>query len=210
MDSMLRLWHGSHGWEPPPTIRPPKNGNAEHGAGLYLTSHYLTAHKYAKGGGATMDVFVDPSLKLIEGMKISADTMIAAARAIPRLRKREEIIDDIKRCSERSKEPGIVGLDVLINLAVNHDAMIGNPAVEITKFVVSQGADGSLYERIGGEDWLVIFNPAVIHTARRRPAATVELHEYDRLRVRAQLELLRSQAPALQTAVAPRKPSFHP
>ncbi|MEJ6002743.1 hypothetical protein [Paucibacter soli] len=191
MENALRLWHGAQSWEPPPTIRPPKKGQAEHGAGIYCCAHYLTARKYAAGGGLAMDIFLKPNLRFLEDIKVQVSDLIEAARSIPRLRARDQIISDLERCGARASVPGVVGLNVLVNLAVNYDAMIGQPAVEITKFIVSRGADASLYERTSGDDWLVIFNPEVILAARKRPSATIDLAEYDRPRVRDQLERLR-------------------
>ena len=157
------LWHGSQHWSGPPCLRPPRVGHAEHGAGLYCTTEYMTARKYAAGSGGTRLMAIDSSLRLLENLRIKPDLMLAAVKAIPRLRAKQAILDDIGWCAERSKSDTI-GLNTVINLAAHHRALVGAPAVAISEFVASQGADASLYER-SGEDWLVIFNPCIVQNS---------------------------------------------
>ena len=192
----IQMWHGAMRWEPPFEVRPPKGGQAEHGAGLYLCCHRLTAIKYAKGGGNLVHAVVDEKVRWLEDISVPADVLLDAARRIPRLRQRHNIMSDIERAGLR--RDGTLGLNVLANLAVNYDAMVGQPAVDITKFMVEQGADASLYERPPGDDWVVIFNTQALLRARVVRSAEAGEFPYDFPSVREQL-----QAFAAATAPTP-------
>lgn len=184
----IQMWHGAMRWEPPFEVRAPKGGQAEHGAGLYLCCHRLTAVKYAKGGGNLVHVVVDTKVRWLEDISVSADVLLDAARRIPRLRQRDNIMRDIERAGLR--RDGTLGLNVLANLAVNYDAMVGQPAVDISKFMVEHGADASLYERPSGDDWVVVFNPETLLRARVVRSAEAGNFPYDFPSVREQLQAL--------------------
>lgn len=184
----IELWHGAHRWDPPPEIRAPKNGNAEYGAGIYATTHYMTARKYALGGGSVMSLKLNGNLRLLEGVETDVQELMEVARGIPRLKNKDKILSDLDRRAARSRDGKTIGLDTLLNLAVNNNSMIGAPAVAITEHLVSKGIDASLNERSGNEDWLVVFNPKIIISAKARPAASIGLDEYERLKVKDQLK----------------------
>lgn len=183
--STFTLWHGAQRWDGKPGLRAPRVGHAEHGAGLYCTTEYMTAKKYAAGAGSTRLMTIDSSLRLLENIRIEPDAMIAAIKAIPRLRAKQAILDDIGWCAERSKSDTI-GLNTAINLAAHHRALSGTPAVAISEFVASQGADASLYER-SGEDWLVIFNPAIVLGSTPVKSNDVDVAMFSLARVKAAL-----------------------
>lgn len=202
----LRLWHGAHYWSPPIEVRAPKSGQAEAGAGLYLCAHYLNARSYAKGGGSVIDVRVRSDLRFLEDIEVDVHELIAVAKVIPRLKRRQAILDDLVFCGERARDGKIVGLNALVNLAINNDAMVGAPAVAITEFIVSKGADASLNRRSNGDDWLVVFNPKVVVQAKARPAADVGLAEYERPPVLEQLaacDRWRAQCAAAAQGLSP-------
>lgn len=185
------LWHGAQRWDGVPGLRAPRVGHAEHGAGLYCTTEYATARKYAAGAGSTRLMTIDGSVRLLEGMRVHPDVLLHAVKSIPRLRAKQAILDDIGWCAERSKTD-TVGLNTIINLAAHHKALSGAPAVAISEFVASQGADASLYER-HGEDWLVVFNPAIVLASQPVRANDVDIAAFSLPRVRACL----APAPAL-------------
>jgi hypothetical protein len=193
----IQMWHGAMRWEPPFEVRPPKGGRAEHGAGLYLCCRRHTAIGYAKGGGNLVHTVVDEKVRWLEDISVPADLLLDAARRIPRLRQRESIMSDIERAALR--HGGALGLNVLTNLAVNHDAMVGQPAVDISRFMVEQGADASLYERPSGDDWVVIFNPKVLLQARVVRIADAGNLPHDFPRVREQLQALKTASAETQS-----------
>lgn len=189
--SGIQMWHGAHHWESPFEVRAPRGKHAEHGAGLYLCCHRQTAQGYAKGGGNLVHAVVDKKMRWLEDVTVTLEVLLDAARAIPRLRRRDDILRDIEQAGRRRN--GTLGLNVLVNLAVNYDAMVGQPAVDISRFLVEQGADASLYERYGGDDWVVVFNPSVLKRTRIILACDAHLYPYDFPSVREQLQTLAAQ-----------------
>ena len=185
--STFQLWHGAQRWDGSPGLRAPRVGHAEHGAGLYCTTEYMTAKKYAAGAGSTRLMTIDGSLRLLENLRIKPDAMLAAVKAIPRLRAKQAILDDIGWCAERSKSDTI-GLNTVINLAAHQKALSGAPAVAISEFVASQGADASLYER-SGEDWLIVFNPKIVMSSQPVRSNDVDVATFSLGRVRDAMRL---------------------
>ena len=125
---------------------------------------------------------IDGSFRLLENLRIKPDIMLAAVRSIPRLRAKQAILDDIGWCAERSKS-NTIGLNTVINLAAHHRALSGAPAVAISEFVASHGADASLYER-SGEDWLVVFNTKIILSSTVVRSNDVDVTMFSLSRVR--------------------------
>lgn len=201
--SSIHMWHGAMRWQPPIELRAPKGGQAEHGAGLYLCCHRATAQKYAKGGGNLVHIELNPATRWLEEITVQPEVLLDAAREIPRLRNRLAIMTDIERAGRR--RDGLLGLNVLVNLAVNHNAMTGQPALEITRFLVAQGADASLYARAGGDDWVVVFNPKVVQASRVIRAAEVDSLPFDFACVAQQITEIRLQ-PHIAAHPAPQQP----
>lgn len=203
MTDLIRLWHGSHRWDPPPEVRPPAKGRAEHGAGIYCCAHLLTAKKYARGGGNIVEMGLRSDLRLLEDMSIKAQTLIDFATTLPRLKKRAAIIQDLEWSASKSKDGSTIGLQNLLNLVVNHDAMTGTAAVEVTHFLQGMGADASLWSRNGGDDWLVVFNTDIIEKAVVRPSASIALQEWEFPTVTQQLRQI-----AIKRAQLAQKTAF--
>jgi methylmalonyl-CoA mutase len=67
----------------------------------------------------------------------------------------------LNRFSERTGRTEI-SLEVLNNLIVNHEAGAGEVGTEIAKFFASKGADASVQDQSGDEQWLIVFNPKII------------------------------------------------
>jgi hypothetical protein len=79
----IQMWHGAMRWEHPFEVHAPKGGQAEHGAGLYLCCHRLTAIKYAKGGGNPVHAVLDDRVRWLENNSVSAGVLLDAARHRP-------------------------------------------------------------------------------------------------------------------------------
>lgn len=207
MDTLV-LWHGTRSSKPM-EIPVPRPGEAEHGAAVYLCAHLRTARQYAAGGGRVLEVRVRPTLRLVRGMTVSAQELVDVAKTIPRLRRREAILADLHRCARYSRDGSTVGLETLLNLAHAHGALSGQPAVAISEFMASRGADALLHTHSNGDDWLAVFNPKrVIVSARTRPLATIELAEWERPRIQDQIDACaRHRATVAKTIAQPRERS---
>lgn len=183
----ISLWHGARQWDGPPEIRPARAKRAEHGPGIYLTTRYETAQKYAKGGGKVMRVLVDEPLVMLSGARVPLAMMESFVLKTPRMKKRAIILADLRAHAARTKSEAAMPLSVLVNLMVNHDAAVGDVGVELARLLVSLGVDADVVTW-ADEDWLVLFNVAKIASvAPGKPASVAEYNlplVRDRLRSR--------------------------
>lgn len=162
--SNIRLYHGARSWDGPPEVQRGRAKRTEHGPGIYLTTSLATAKKYAKGGGRVKLVTISSGLRLLDDAKIKASEAIDFVRTQLR-KKRKEIIEDIERHAGRIGKDTI-SLAVIVTLAVNHDALVGDASPALARFLVSRGVDATVVTQSsptgGDEDWLVLFNPEKI------------------------------------------------
>lgn len=170
------MWHGSRRWDGAPEIKPPRAGRYEAGPGIYFTTNYMTARKYAKGGGTTYLGTLDRSMRLADEVLIPLDTALQFVREAPRMRHKTEIAADLKSNTARRQADSVMAT-VLINLVVNYEAGSGASGVALARFLRDQGVDASV-ERQSNEDWLVVNNPQVILSMRRVPAQDVSTEMY--------------------------------
>lgn len=172
----FQMWHGSKRWDGAPEIRPPRAGRYEAGPGIYFTTNYMTARKYAKGGGTTFLGTLDRSMRLAGEVLIPLDTALRFVKDAPRMRHKAEIADDLRSNTARRQADSIMAT-ILINLVVNYEAGSGASGVALARFLREQGVDASL-EQQSNEDWLVVNNPQVILSMRRMPAQDVPVDMY--------------------------------
>lgn len=148
------FWHGGNLSEYSDVIAQ-KNGRYEYGPGLYLTTQYDVAKKYAKGsrklyivtvalGNDIHDSFLETS-KVIEFIK---KYIIAS--------KRKEILYYIEKYNVDGKIKGYL----FNNLILNHKAIKPSNTPMLRNFLVENGID---YEIINnafgfGEDMMVLYN----------------------------------------------------
>jgi hypothetical protein len=153
-----------------------KHGRWEYGPGLYLTNHYETARKYAKGGGSTYKVTVEKGTD-IKQITIDLKEVIDFVKRYVIGKHRSNIIDDLKN---NLNKLGILQLEVLVNLCVNYDALSPKNTVELRKFLVNHGADYEIVRGYGGRDEhiAIIFNPTKIKNIEPIKASDVTLDQW--------------------------------
>lgn len=157
----FQMYHGGGRWSTAPEIRPSKGGRYEGGVGIYFTNNYETARKYAKGGKVVQLVNIRSNFRKLKDVKLELSEIIQFITDLYGLRKKKEIISDLNRYSERTGRTEI-SLEILNNLIVNHEAGAGEVGTEIAKFFASKGADASVQDQSGDEQWLIVFNPKII------------------------------------------------
>jgi hypothetical protein len=166
----LVLYHGAQRWEGSPEIVAHRKGHAEHGPGIYLTTSYETAGRYAKGGGSVYRIELDSGVRWLQDVRLPYAEMVAWVKGLPRLRGKTELLAGLARVSARSGStlPG----EILVNQFVNADAASGQHGPALAAFLVAHGADAS-HVRQSGEDWVVVFNPRSIRSVTKVPAKQV-------------------------------------
>jgi hypothetical protein len=148
----LTLYHGGRLDSGPEEDFTPKKGRAQFSSGLYLTTHYGTAQRYAKGGRKLYRVTVEKGN--------DADDII-----IPK----EDCLEFVNRYCIKSKlkevlfwinkRPYIDG-DIFINTIVNNDSLPSSKSGILRKFLVQHGIDYSVVDNAFGwhERMIVLFN----------------------------------------------------
>ena len=142
-----------------PQYYPAKKGRYEGGNGIYLTTSYETARKYAKGGKIVLAVYVKPDYKKIWDVMIPVQEMIDFVSSI-RMKNKKQVIEGIKASMDRQHKT-MLPAAILNNLVVNFEAGSGEAGVLVNQFLVSKGVDAEVTNK-GVEDWLVVFNPRII------------------------------------------------
>lgn len=189
MSGIIRLWHGGKRWENPPQIRLAAKGRAECGSGIYLTTHYMTASKYAKGGGAVFMVELDANTSWLGDTRWPLEKLKHFTTTLPRLRNRAAILADLDRSGRRHPgEP--IPVSYLVNLFVNHDVSHGESGRALTNWLAEEGVGASIEPQSGDEEWIVVFDPRSILRVRRLLPAEDHLRYTDFPKVKAQLAAL--------------------
>lgn len=173
---MIQLWHGGNRWEGRPEIRPSKQGRYECGPGIYLTTHYDTARKYAKGGKVVTRVTLADDIRWIHRQKAPVQSLRDYVRSTSRFPRRADILADIDRAVERRSVNGAVtefAVETLLNLAINRECLDGQQGVLFAHWLVEQGVDAMLHRAYGQEQWVVVFNPDIIRRFEVVPASAV-------------------------------------
>lgn len=178
---MIELWHGGSRWQGAPEVRPPKQGSYECGPGLYLTTNYLRARKYASGGKVTTKVVLKDGVKWLEDAKLPLRELVDYVKTAPRLIGRAQLLADLTRphggANASLDDPSPVYR--LVNLMVNGNALAGKPGVHLAAWLASKGIEASLHRPMGGEQWVIVFDPKIITSYRVVPASDVSLDEYE-------------------------------
>jgi predicted small metal-binding protein len=178
--SGIKVWHGAQRWEGSPEIRGHKEGNYEAGPGIYTTTRYMTARKYAKGGGSVLLMTLSPNLSFADDVKIPLADMLDYIKNT-RMKAKKEIAADLIDHAKRTHNENI-GANILINLVVNWRAGSGEAGRSLAHFLASHGVDAAL-ERQSGEDWLVVINPKIIMSAKKMAASDVKSDMFDLPRI---------------------------
>lgn len=173
---MIELWHGGRRWNDKPSVQAPRKGRYECGPGIYLTSQYDRARKYAAGNGITTLVSLRENITWLERTEVSLQAMEDYVRQTMGFRKRSLILEDLAKIAHRLDRDQL-SANSLVNLCVNHDVLSGSQGVNLAHWLVEQGIDASLHVVNLIEHWVVVFNPVIIEGYRAVPAAQVSLDQ---------------------------------
>lgn len=160
VDGTMKFWHGgdlssanmdnSHEFSQ-------KKGRYEFGPGLYLTSHYDTAKKYAKGSRKLYIVTVEPGNDLRQTF-IDRSVIDDFINVFAKPKLKEELGDLLDQ--RMDKGSGKVRASVFGNIILNLDALPPSKTGALRQFYIDNGID---YELVSsafgwGEKMLVLYN----------------------------------------------------
>jgi hypothetical protein len=180
-DNEINLWHG--GRDLHLSYHEPKaaaKGRWEHGPGLYLTTHYETARKYAKGGGSTYKVTLELG-NHIKDIKIHIDDVLNFVTKNVVKSKQSDIIDDIHDNMKRTQTTPFVQAEILVNLCVNYEALKGDKTVALNRFLVENKVDYGIVRNFGGrnETVCVVYNLEKIKKVKVIKSNDVSLDQFE-------------------------------
>lgn len=175
------LWHGGRDLEynyDKPKASP--KGRWEGGPGLYLTTHYETARKYAKGGGSTYKVSFEIG-NHIKDVLIPIDSVIDFVNKNVVGKHRKDIIEDIHNNNKRMNTIGECSAEVLVNLCINYEALKGEKTINLNRFLVEHGVDYGTIDYFSGRDETVVilYNLDKINKVNSVKAKDVSLDEFE-------------------------------
>ena len=154
---MITMWHGGRGLQYSyREIVGNKSKQMEYGPGLYLTNFYMTAVKYAKGGGSTYKVTFDKGID-IKQVTLKTQDVLKFIKD-NRFTNKKESYEYIK-----SKYPEYIPADNFLNIMI--PSLTPSTSSIMRQFLVNHGIDYSVnygYGGFGNQTIVVIFNPQVI------------------------------------------------
>lgn len=176
-EQTFTLWHGGRGLESDYLeIKAHGKGRWEHGPGLYLTTHYDTAMKYAKGGGKLYRVTIRLGTN-IEDVTIPLEDALAFVQRHVVSRMRPQMIRDLQ--SNYQRMGGKLRAEVLVNLCLNLSAIPNSKTNALRQFLIDHGVDYAK-TRYGGRDEtvVVVINPRMIKKVEVVRAGDVQSDEF--------------------------------
>lgn len=208
MTARIVMWHGASHWEGYPEIRAQKKGSVECGPGIYTTTRYETARRYAKGGGSVLRMELAPRLWL-EDASIPLPVAIQFMKDHLPKRVHAEYNERFARSAQietyanrlvRTGEGPALPANNLVNLCVNDDLAHGERGVALAAMLAEQGIDASRHRAMGSEWWVVAFNPRCIQKFEKVAARDVALELYE---LPSPMEQLTAVIEAMQDTIQP-------
>lgn len=152
----MSFWHGGN--LDNKDIKAQKLGKYEFGTGLYCTTHYNTAKKYAKGSRKLYLITVKKGNNA-KDCEIEFDKAVEFINKNAKPDKRKEVMLWLKKYETKK-----LTADIFNNILINHDSITPSKTLELRNFLIDQGVDYLLVNNAFGwhEMMIVIFNMKVI------------------------------------------------
>jgi len=173
----MNFWHGGN-LDDYNDIIAQKNGRYKYGAGLYITTHYETAKKYAKGSRKLYLITVEKGVDINDAF-LDLDKVKEFVSMYIIGSKRRMLMDRLEKYTDNGK----VIADVFNNIILNDSAIKSTNTRYLRNFFVENGIDYEIVDNpFGwGEKMMVLYNMKkivnVIHVK-----STDRITQYDLLR----------------------------
>lgn len=169
------MWHGGS-----LSYKPSKytgcKGKWEHGPGLYLSTSYEVARKYAKGGKKTSLITFQLGNE-IRNQVLPLNAVVQFIQQYVKVAFRKPLINEITMKWQNNQS---VPAYVLVNLLINDEALPTRRTVELNQFLVEHGIDYILIPNFGGSSTaVVLLNFELIQQVKVISAKEVELGMYN-------------------------------
>lgn len=162
-NSTLTLWHGGNLTDNLSLISQ-KKGRFEYGSGLYATTHYGTAIKYAKGSRKLYRIVLNKGTSANDHDVNFNDALSFVDQYVLKAKRGE-----VKQRMEKFREGDGISAYIFNNIVLNNDAIKPTNTQELSQFLVNQGIDYLLVPNAfgWGEMMVVIFNLNKIASVNR-------------------------------------------
>lgn len=139
-------------------------GRIEYGPGMYLTTHYGTAIKYAKGSRKLYKIEVEKGTD-ITLVSIDFDIVLGFISTILSKPKQKEFIKHAQRFIKNGK----LNASIFVNIFINSELISSKNGSAIRKFLVDNGVDYEVIQNAFGwdETMLVLYNMGKIKNIQR-------------------------------------------
>jgi hypothetical protein len=147
----MQFWHGGNLDLPIQT----RSGKWEYGPGLYLTTHYGTAKKYAKGNRKFYRITVEQGSDSNNSF-IPLPDIAQFVNTYCIVKKRKEVLEAISKYEQN----GSVVADRMITIIINYDGLRTANVSDLREFLVKNGVDYTMVSSpFGwGEKMMVLYN----------------------------------------------------
>lgn len=158
----MTFWHGGNLNDIYNDMVAHKKGRFEYGAGLYLTSHYGTATKYAKGSRKLYQITIRKGIDISE-VNINKDKCLNFINEFVIKNKKKEIIERMLKYDKNG-----IPADIFQNVIINEEAIKPANTTELRTFMVDNGIDYCIVDNAFGwhERMIVLFNTKLIVNQR--------------------------------------------
>lgn len=150
----MNFWHGGNLDDYGDSIAQ-KNGRYEYGPGLYITTHYDTARKYAKGSRKLYLVTVENGTDISEA-SLDEDKVRGFINSYVIGSKRKEILSRM----EKYFVDGKIKANTFNVILLNNSAVKPSNTINLRSFLVDNGIDYEIvFNPFGwGENMMVLYN----------------------------------------------------
>ena len=173
----MQFWHGGD-LDNYDDIIAQKNGRYEYGPGLYLTTHYDTAKKYAKGRRKFYMISVEKGNDINKSL-LDIDRVKEFVNKYVVKNKQREIL---QRIEKYNKENTIKGY-IFNNILLNEKALSPRNTSKLRQFLIDNGVDYEIVDNpFGwGEKMMVLYNMKKIKNVKQITSKD-KIENYDLLK----------------------------
>lgn len=151
----MSLWHGGNLEEAYDDSMSHKKGRSEFGPGLYLTTHYQTAKKYAKGSRKFYQITISKGIDIKDATLPEASVKEFINTYVIK-NKRNDVIYSV----DKYTKDGNVQASIFLNSIVNNEAIKPVNTGTLRQFLVNNHIDYQIVDNAFGwhERMIVLFN----------------------------------------------------
>jgi hypothetical protein len=174
-EGTMSLWHGGNLEDAYDDTISHKKGRWEYGPGLYLTTQYDTASKFAKGSRKFYMITVKKGTDLKDvQLPMTVIQEFVNEYVIKNKRK------DFMQATDRHVKDGKMNAEVFLNIIINHQSINSKDTNQLRNFFVRNGIDYSTVDNAygWGERMIVLFNMKnMIGKVQVKPGDKIETYD---------------------------------